>query len=65
MEQIIGAYKEFIVIERKVLEELIEYSEELKNEPGVHTQGFSKGIEYAVNKIKDNNIYNKDFEIKG
>ncbi len=64
MEQIIGAYKEFIVIERKVLENLIEYSDELKNEPGVHTQGLSKGIQYAVNKIKENNIYNKDFELK-
>jgi hypothetical protein len=65
MEQIIGTYKEFIVIERKVLEDLIEYAEGLKNDPGIHTQGLSKGIEHAVNKIKDNNIYNKDFEIKG
>jgi hypothetical protein len=64
MDQLIGAYKEFIVIERKVLEDLIEYAEELKNEPGVHTQGLSKGIEYAINKVKENNIYNNDFKIK-
>jgi len=43
---------------------LIDYAEELKDEPGIHTQGLSKGIEYAVRKIKENNIYNKDFEIK-
>lgn len=65
MEQIIGGFKEFIVIERKVLDELTDYAEEIKNEPGIHTQGLSKGIEYAVRKIKENNIYNKDFEIKG
>ena len=64
MDQLIGAYKEFIVIERKVLDDLIEYADELKDEPGIHTRGLSKGIEYAVSKIKENNIYNKDFEIK-
>jgi hypothetical protein len=64
MDQLIGAYKEFIVIERKVLDDLIEYADELKDEPGIHTQGLSKGIVYTVNKIKENNIYNKDFEIK-
>jgi len=64
MDQLIGAYKEFIVIERKVLDDLIEYADELKDEPGIHTQGLSKGIVYTVNKIKENNIYNKDFKIK-
>jgi hypothetical protein len=64
MDQLIGAYKEFIVIERKVLDDLIEYADELKNEPGIHTQGLSKGIEYTINKIKENNIYNNNFEIK-
>lgn len=64
MEQIIGGFKEFIVVERKVLEDLLEYAEDLKNSPGVHTQGISKGIEYTIGKIKDNNIYNKDFELK-
>lgn len=64
MDQLIGAYKEFIVIERTILEDLIEYADELKDEPGIHTRGLSKGIEYAVNKIKENNIYNNNFEIK-
>ena len=64
MNQLIGNYKEYIVIERTILDNLIEYAEELKDEPGIHTQGLSKGIEYAVRKVKENNIYNKDFEIK-
>jgi hypothetical protein len=64
MNQLIGNYKEYIVIERTILDNLIEYAEELKDEPGIHTQGLSKGIEYAVRKIKENNIYNKDFQIK-
>lgn len=63
--QLVGNYKEFLTIERKVLEDLIEYAEGLKNDPGMHTQGLSKGIIYAIGIIKDNNIYNKDFEIKG
>ena len=64
INQLLGAHKEFVVIEREVLNNLLEYADSLKDEPGVHTKGMSKGIEYSVNKIKENNIYNKDFEIK-
>ena len=64
INQILGAHKEFVVIERTILNELLEYAETLKDEPGIHTKGMGKGIEYSVNKIKENNIYNKDFEIK-
>lgn len=64
INQILGAHKEFVVIERTILNELLEYAETLKDEPGIHTKGIGKGIEYSVNKIKENNIYNKDFEIK-
>jgi hypothetical protein len=64
INQLFGAHKEFVVIERKVLNDLLEYAEDLTIEPGVHTAGIGKGIQYAVNKIKENNIYNKDFEIK-
>ena len=64
INQLFGAHKEFVVIERKVLEDLLEYADSLKNEPGIHTKGIGKGIEYSVDKIKENNIYNKDFEIK-
>lgn len=64
INQLVGAHKEFITIERKVLIDLIEYSDTLKDEPGTYTKGIGAGIEYAVGKIKENNIYNKDFEIK-
>ena len=64
INQLLGAHKEFVVIERTILNELLEYAETLKDEPGIHTKGIGKGIEYSVNKIKENNIYNKDFEIK-
>jgi hypothetical protein len=64
INQILGTHREFVVIERKVLNELLEYADSLKNEPGIHTKGIGKGIEYSVDKIKENNIYNKDFEIK-
>ena len=62
--QLVGTHKEFITIERKVLSDLLEYADTLKDEPGSHTKGIGKGIEYSVEKIKENNIYNKDFEIK-
>lgn len=64
INQLLGAHKEFVVIERKVLNDLLEYADSLKDEPGVHTKGIGKGIEYSVDKIKENNIYNKEFEIK-
>jgi hypothetical protein len=64
INQLFGAHKEFVVIERTVLQDLIQYAETLKDEPGIHTKGMGKGIEYAVDKIKENNIYNKEFEIK-
>lgn len=64
INQLLGAHKEFIVIEREVLNNLLDYAEGLKDEPGAHTKGMGKGIEYSVNKIKENNIYNKGFEIK-
>jgi len=64
INQLVGAHKEFITIERNVLNDLLEYADTLKDEPGVHTKGIGKGIEYAVEKIKENNIYNKEFEIK-
>jgi len=64
VNQLVGAHKEFITIERNVLNDLMEYADELENEPGIHTKGIGKGIKYAVDKIKENNIYNKEFEIK-
>jgi hypothetical protein len=63
-EQIIGGFKEYIVIERDSIKELEEYAKELENDKGLHTRGMAKGILYTIDKIKTMNIYNKDFKIK-
>ena len=36
----------------------------IANSKGLHAKGIGKGIERAVERIKENNIYNKDFQIK-
>jgi len=64
MNQLVGAHKEFITIERTILNELEKLGKELETEKGIHTQGVGKGILKAIEVIKENNIYNKDFQIK-
>jgi hypothetical protein len=65
MEQIIGGFKEFIVIERELLNELIKEGELMEKESkGLYAKGIGNGIIKTVEKIKENNIYNKDFKIK-
>lgn len=64
MEQIIGSYKEFVVIERELLNELIEQSKEMDSSKGLYAKGIGEGIKRAVERIKENNIYNKDFQFK-
>jgi hypothetical protein len=69
MEQIIGSFKEFIVLEREALNEL-EYSatQKLKsNEDRGLSEAYieAKTVLDVVEWIKENNIYNKDFKIKG
>jgi hypothetical protein len=69
MEQIIGSFKEFIVLEREALNEL-EYSatQKLKsNEDRGLSESYieAKAVLDVVQWIKENNIYNKDFKIKG
>jgi hypothetical protein len=69
MEQIIGGFKEFIVLEREALNEL-EYSatQKLKsNEDRGLSEAYieAKTVLDVVEWIKENNIYNKDFKIKG
>jgi hypothetical protein len=64
MEQIIGSYKEFVVIERELLNELLNESKELDNSKGLYAKGIGEGIKRTVERIKENNIYNKDFQIK-
>jgi hypothetical protein len=42
---------EYIVVNKKYIDTLYEYADELMHEPGVHTQGISKGIKYTLDKI--------------
>jgi hypothetical protein len=65
MEQIIGGFKEYIVIEREVLNELIKEGELMEKESkGLYAKGIGTGMIKTVEKIIENNIYNKDFKIK-
>jgi len=64
MNQLVGAHKEFITIEREVINQLEKLGNELKNSKELHTQGVGKGILKAVEVIKENNLYNKEFQIK-
>jgi hypothetical protein len=64
MEQIIGGYKEFVVIERELLNELLKESKEYSNSKGLFAKGIGEGMERTIERIKENNIYNKEFEIK-
>jgi hypothetical protein len=63
-ENIIGGYKEYIVIERETLNELINESHSLKDSKGLYGKGIGEGIQKAVDKIKSNNIYNREFKYK-
>lgn len=66
--QLFGAYKEFITIERESLKGLEGLADELMhkgsqlNDAPMYQKGM--GIMYAIEWIKENNIYNKEFEIK-
>lgn len=65
MEQIIGGFKEYVIIERAVLNELIKEGETIEKESkGLYAKGMGVGMVKAVEKIKENNIYNKDFKFK-
>lgn len=68
MEQIIGDYKQFIIIERDFLENLQKKAEE-KIEDGIWEKSNDlymegKVILDVIKIIKENNIYNKNFKIK-
>jgi len=63
--QIIGDYKEYIVIERKTLNELEGYANNLLELDDTYSQLRGREILKTIGKIKEENIYNKDFQIKG
>jgi hypothetical protein len=65
MNQIIGGYKEFIVIKRDeldILEKKVqsERTGEMTISVGIYTSAVLDTIKW----IKENNIYNQEFEIK-
>ena len=64
MEQIIGDYKQFIVLERTALDELLKRADDLSEMDDAYSGVRATEIRNIVNFIKDNNIYNKDFKIK-
>ena len=64
MEQIIGDYKQFVVLERSVLDDLLKRSDELSEMDDAYSGVRATEIRNVVKFIKDNNIYNKDFKIK-
>jgi hypothetical protein len=68
MEQIIGGFKEFIVLERKSID-LIEYDATQKlraNEDRGVSESYieAKSVLEVIQWIKENNIYNKNFKFK-
>lgn len=64
MEQIIGDYKQFVVLERTALDELLKRADDLSEMSDAYSGVRATEIRNIVNFIKDNNIYNKDFKIK-
>jgi hypothetical protein len=64
MEQIIGDYKQFLVLERTALDELLKRADDLSEMDDAYSGVRATEIRNVVKFIKDNNIYNKDFKIK-
>jgi hypothetical protein len=64
MEQIIGDYKQFVVLERVVLDELLRRADMLSELDDTYSGVRATEIRSVVEFIKENNVYNKDFKIK-
>ena len=64
MEQIIGDYKQFVVLERVMLDMLLKRADELSEMSDAYSGVRATEIRNIVDFIKDNNIYNKDFKFK-
>ena len=64
MEQIIGDYKQFVVLERTVLDELLKRADVLSELDDAYSGVRATEIRSVVELIKENNVYNKDFKIK-
>jgi hypothetical protein len=64
MDQIIGGYKEFIVIDRVTIRDLHEQADELEFNDEAYSSIRAAEIRRVIDFIKARNIYNKDFKIK-
>lgn len=64
MEQIIGDYKQFVVLERVVLDELLRRADMLSELDDTYSGVRATEIRSVVEFIKENNVYNKDFKMK-
>jgi hypothetical protein len=69
MDQLIGSFKEYIIIERKELEtiEKLAIKKMEDNELRGLSEAFieAKAVLQTIKEIKRLNIYNNDFKIKG
>jgi hypothetical protein len=64
MDQIIGGYKEFIVIDRVTIGDLQEQADILENSDEEFSTLRALEIRRVIDFIKARNIYNNDFKIK-
>lgn len=58
--EVIGNYKEFIIVERENINALIQQANQLILEGNVQR---GLGMLEVIESIKENNIYNKEFKI--
>ncbi len=69
MNQIIGNFKEFVIIERKELEEIEKQAlnklQNNKERPLSESSIKARSVLNVINLIKEKNVYNQDFKIKG
>jgi hypothetical protein len=65
MNQIIGGYKEFIVIDRVAISDLEKQADTLDTSDEVYSSIRAGEIRRVVEFIKERNIYGMDFHIKG
>jgi hypothetical protein len=64
MNQIIGGYKEFLIIDRVTIRDLLEQADELDFNEEAYSSIRAAEIRRVVEFLKDRNIYNKEFEFK-
>lgn len=64
MDQIIGGYKEFIIIDRVTIGDLYQQADELEDSVEEFSTLRALEIRRVIEFIKARNIYNKDFKIK-